>query len=131
MSRNAFKNKSYWQSLKHAWAGLVLTFKNERNFRIQLGCLLSACLLGGYFHISLSEWLSILFAAALVLFAELHNTVIESLVDLHVGEYFHPLAKKCKDVAAAAVLLTAMLALLVGLFIFIPKFWALWEGCKM
>ena len=70
------------------------------------------------------EWLWILLSIALVLAAELFNTALESLANL-VSLEFQPLIKKSKDASAAAVLVVSILALLVGVFIFIPKLWDL------
>jgi diacylglycerol kinase len=63
-------------------------------------------------------------AIAAVLVAEMFNTVVEAIVDLATPEY-HPLARTAKDVAAGAVLLSAILAVVVALFIFVPHLWPL------
>jgi diacylglycerol kinase len=79
--------------------------------------------------VSAAAWLgglptqSILFvlsAVAAVIFAEIVNTAIESLVDLSTRE-FHPLAARCKDMAAGAVLVAALYAAVVGLVVFLPE----------
>ena len=62
--------------------------------------------------------------SALVLSAEAMNTAVEFVVDL-VSPHYHPLAGKAKDVAAAAVLLAAFGAVIIGLIIFLPKIEAL------
>ena len=67
-----------------------------------------------------------LFAITTVLSAEAFNTAIEYLIDL-VSPDYHPLAGKAKDVAAAAVLFTAIGAFFVGLIIFLPKVIALFN----
>jgi len=68
----------------------------------------------------------ILFACiTLVLAAEAFNTAIEFLTDL-VSPDFHPLAKKTKDTAAAAVLICAIGAAIIGLIVFLPYFMTLW-----
>ena len=82
------------------------------------------CRLRLYFKIERTEWLSITLVAALVLSAEAMNTAIEFVVDL-VSPDYHPLAGKAKDVAAAAVLLAAFGAIIVGLIVFVPKIWVL------
>jgi len=66
------------------------------------------------------EWIVVVLCVAVVLSLEAMNTAIEHLTDL-VSPGFHPLAGKTKDVAAAAVLLAAMGAVVVGLLIFLPK----------
>jgi diacylglycerol kinase len=77
-------------------------------------------LAGLYFKIERTEWLVMTLVAALVLSAEAMNTAVEFVVDL-VSPDYHPLAGKAKDVAAAAVLLAAFGAIIVGLIIFLPK----------
>ena len=59
-----------------------------------------------------------------VFMAELFNTVLELCIDLASPEY-HPLAKVAKDMAAGGVLLSAMLSIVIGLFVFGPHLWAL------
>lgn len=66
------------------------------------------------------EWLILVITVALVLTAELLNTVVEVVVDLAVREKLLPDAKLAKDVSAAAVLLLSILAVVVGLILFVP-----------
>lgn len=68
-------------------------------------------------HISKFDWLFVLTAIALVFTAELINTAIEKTVDLAMPDV-HPLAKIAKDAAAAAVLVTAVFAVVVGILVF-------------
>ena len=83
-----------------------------------------AIILGVILRISAVEFALVFVAIAGVLIAELFNTVIELTVDLASPEY-HPLAKRAKDMAAGAVLLSAMLAIVIALFVYIPHLWAL------
>ena len=78
-------------------------------------------LLSWYLNISKNEWLWMLLTIFLVIVMEIWNTVIENVVDLATNKEFHPLAKKAKDMAAAAVLVTASFSVVVGAIIFIPK----------
>lgn len=75
--------------------------------------------MGWFFNITKTEWILSLFCIALVLSLEAINSAIEYLVDLASPD-FHPLAKKSKDIAAAAVLIAAIFALIIGLLIFLP-----------
>lgn len=70
------------------------------------------------FRLPLSSWMLLLLAITLVLTAELLNTAIEATIDL-VSPEIHPLAKKAKDTAAGAVLLTAVFAVITGIYVFI------------
>jgi len=75
---------------------------------------------GVYFNINIVEWLVIVIAIALVVTAECVNTAIECTVDLITQEK-HPLAMHAKDTAAGAVLITSIMAIVIGAIIFIPK----------
>lgn len=108
------------KSFGYAFSGIAHAFKSQFNFRFHLVALLLVCIAGWYFRLSSGEWLWIVAAAGMVLFSELFNTAIEVLVDL-VSPEIHPKAKIIKDVAAAAVLLTALTAIIIGLIVFIPK----------
>jgi diacylglycerol kinase len=55
-----------------------------------------------------------------VVVTEILNTAIEHLTDL-VSPEFHPLAKKTKDAAAGAVLIASIIAVIIGLLVFLPK----------
>jgi len=73
-----------------------------------------------YFQLSAVEWLFILFAVGGVFALELINTAIERTVDLCTKD-FHLLAKQAKDIAAGAVLVYAILSVIIGCIIFLPK----------
>lgn len=81
-------------------------------------------LAGWFFNITTTEWVLCLLCFGLVFGAEMVNTSIENLVDL-VSPQKHELAGKAKDIAAGAVLISALFAAGVGLIIFIPKIWNL------
>ena len=78
---------------------------------------------GLFFSVSTIEWCLLILAIAMVLCAEGMNTAIEFLTDL-ASPNFHELAGKTKDVAAGAVLISAIGAAIIGFIIFLPKIWA-------
>lgn len=104
----------------YAFKGIGYATTTQINFRIHLVAALTASLLGYALHISANEWIWIIFCMALVMSAELINTAIEVLTNLVSPEY-HPLAGHAKDVAAGAVLITAIFSLITGAIIFLPK----------
>jgi diacylglycerol kinase len=106
-------------SFRYAFAGLRYVL-GEPNFRIQLGLFALALIAAGLFRVRPGEWLAIVLVGLAVLLMEMLNTVIESLVDLAAPSY-HPLARTAKDVAAGAVLLSAIAAVIVGIYIFVPR----------
>jgi diacylglycerol kinase len=108
------------KSFGYAFKGIATLFATQINARIHAAVLTGVVVAGFYFKIEKTEWLSITLVAALVLSAEAMNTAVEFVVDL-VSPDYHPLAGKAKDVAAAAVLLAAFGAIVVGLIIFLPR----------
>ncbi len=123
-SRSPGRAHNLLLSFGYAGAGLAYCFRTQRNFRIHVAFALVASLAGLVLGLSWSEWAVLAVTIALVMATEMVNTMVESLVDL-VTEEFHPLAKVAKDVAAGVVLLTAIGAVVVGLFLFLPKILAL------
>lgn len=114
------KGRSLIKSFKNALNGIVFVFRTQRNFKIQLACLLIALIVAVVFELTLFEIAIIVFAGGMVLVGEMMNTGIEKLVDLINPEY-HPLARKAKDVSAGVVLVSSLLAAMLGLLIFIPR----------
>lgn len=108
----------------YAFSGLWYALRTQRNMRVHLLIAVLAIVLGIVLHISAVEFALIFVAITAVFIAEMFNTVFELCVDLASPEY-HPLAKIAKDVAAGAVLLNAMLAIVIGLFVFGPHLLAL------
>ena len=109
------------QSFGFALKGIATLFRTQPNARIHLLAICIVTMAGYLLKVSTSEWCFIVIAFAMVLAAEAFNTAVEFVVDLTSPDY-HPLAGKAKDVAAAAVLITAIGAAIIGLIIFLPKF---------
>ncbi len=104
------------RSFLYAWEGLAYAWRVQRNFRLQAHLGLLALLMALWLGV---DPVPVLLLIALVLSLELLNTALEALADL-ASPVYHPLAKRAKDTAAAAVLLASLLALLVGLYLFLP-----------
>jgi diacylglycerol kinase len=107
-------------SFINAFRGIGIVFKTEKNMRIHLIIATLVVLFGLMLAISPAEWIICLLCMGLVFATEMVNTSIENIVDLVSPEH-HPLAGKAKDIAAGAVLLSAIFAAVAGLIIFIPK----------
>lgn len=114
------KKFKFLKSFNNAANGLVLVFKMERNMKIHFAIAGAVMILGLMFDLNKPEFVNLLTAIAIVLFAEMINTAIEYLVDATIKD-FNPLAKVVKDIAAGAVLLTAFYAAIVGYLIFYDK----------
>ena len=108
-------------SFKYAFEGIITTIKEERNMFIHFLIAIIVVITGVYVRLSLNEWLICLLLFALVFSLELINTAIENTVDL-VTTKKNKEAKLAKDAAAGAVLIAAIFASIIGIIIFLPKF---------
>lgn len=121
MSRNkpSTDKKKPKDPFRPALAGLKVLAIRERNFRIHL--VFTALALAGcfFFNVQPYEWIAVLILIATVLCAEALNTSIEIICD-YINPEWHPMIKQIKDIAAAAVLICALIAVVVGCIIFIP-----------
>lgn len=108
-------------SFKYAFEGIITTIKEERNMFIHFLIAIIVVITGIYVRLSLNEWFICLLLFALVFSLELINTAIENTVDL-VATKKNKKAKIAKDAAAGAVLIAAIFASIIGIIIFLPKF---------
>jgi len=111
-------------SFRHAGRGLWLLISTQSNFRIHLLATAAAIGLAAFLRFVLFEWLILFITIALVLVAEAMNTALERTNDLHQSSP-DPIVRDAKDLAAAAVLLSAIAALIVGTLLFAPRLWHL------
>ena len=114
------KNDNFFEAWGNATNGIIYSATTQRNIRIQLVLAVIVMVLSLFYGLNTAEFLCLLFAVFMVIFAELINTAIETVVDLFVDDYL-PKAKISKDVAAGAVVLAACNALVVGYFIFFKE----------
>ena len=114
-------SKNVLISFRYAFSGIKYTFKNSRNFKIQVFLGFLSLILGSILKFNKSEYLILIATIFSVLILEIFNTSIESLVDLVVKKNFSDLAKIVKDCSAGAVLLASINSVIIGLCLFIPK----------
>lgn len=124
-----------WRKLVHsfdrAFAGVWHAVQTQQNMRIHLGVAASVAVLGIYLKLGSMQWAVLGLTIGFVLVAEMFNTVSEAAMDA-ATPYYHPLVKVAKDVAAGAVLITAIISVAVGLLILGPPLWnkvCVWFGC--
>lgn len=120
MERRRFSWKERGNSFTYAWDGIKAVLRTEHNTWIHLGLTLLAIVLGFVFKISRGEFIALVIVMAMVWVAEIFNTAIEKTMDF-ISKERHPQIKLVKDLSAAAVLITAIAALIVGGMIFIPR----------
>lgn len=114
------KNGSIVNSFKNAFYGLFSLLKTENNAKIHLIATITVLLISSFLPLSVFEWIFIMLAIFLVWIAELFNTSLEYLFNL-VEPNTNPVVKTGKDMSAAAVLLTALFSVIVGVLILLPE----------
>ncbi len=111
-------------SFRYAFSGWWFVIRTQRNAWIHALASVLVFLFASVLQLPLRDWAVLLLAIAMVWMAEFMNTAIEALIDL-VSPQQNPLAKVSKDVAAAAVLITALAAAVIGFLIMGPPLVAL------
>ncbi len=119
-----FSIRARGASFAHAFRGLRFMLQSQHNAWLHVVATLLVCLFGVGFQISTVEWCFAILSMMSVWTAEAFNTAIECVTDLASPE-FHSLAGKAKDVAAAAVLITAIGAAVIAAIVFVPYLYLL------
>jgi diacylglycerol kinase len=120
MNSNRFSLKSRFKSFKFAFDGIKSLLKYEHNSRIHLFVTIVAITLGIMLKIKSYEWCLLIIVIGIVFLTELLNSSLESLAD-NIDPELNEKIRNAKDYSAAAVLIAAIVSLVVGLLIFIPK----------
>ena len=113
------KIKRLYKSFTYAFWGLGKTLKEEQNLQIQSIAGLVVIILGWYFRIEVEEWLILIVVIGLVILMELVNSAVERITDV-LKPRLDSYVKEIKDIMAAAVMLASVIAVTVGLIIFLP-----------
>jgi diacylglycerol kinase (ATP) len=115
-----FSIRSRVKSFRYAIAGIGAFIRREHNARIHLVATVGVVIAARVLSVSLLEAVALALVIGLVWVTEMINTCLERMADL-ISREEHPEIKFIKDLAAGAVLVAAITAVVVGLFIFIPK----------
>ncbi|PYL10468.1 MAG: diacylglycerol kinase [Verrucomicrobia bacterium] len=107
------------RSFRYAIGGIFRMLRCQHNAWIHLVVTAGVIAAGLFFQLSRAEWCWIVLAIAIVWTAEALNTAFEFLADA-ASPSFHPIVRDAKDVAAGAVLITAIAAAVIGAIIFWP-----------
>ena len=110
----------FFRSFRFAAEGIRAALRREQNIRFHFLAALTVLAAGFLTGLSYAEWLVILLCIGGTTALELVNTALERAIDLASPE-IHPLAKEAKDMAAGAVLVFAAASGIIGLLIFLPK----------
>ena len=113
-------NSNFIDAIKNALNGLIYAITTQSNIKKQLVIASIIMILSLFFDFTTTEFLCLVFAIVLVIFSEMCNTAIETLVDLYTDIY-HPKAKIAKDLGAGTVLLMSINSVIVAYFLFFRK----------
>ena len=113
------KNRSFLDSLRHAFDGVKMLLREERNMRIHLVMTVLVIACAVLFGLTKTETAIVISLCAAVICAELFNTAIENAINISTA-VFNMYAKRAKDAAAGAVLIISIGAAVGGLIIFVP-----------
>lgn len=117
-----------FKSFYYAGQGITYSFRTQRNFRIHVGVGVIVLSLGVLLELSFLELAVLGLTCGAVVTLELLNTALEAVVDLTVQQTYHELAKIAKDCAAAAVLVSALVAVFVGGCLLFPPLLSRLQG---
>ena len=112
--------KKFLRGFVFAFSGIAYAFRSQFNIRFHSLAAMLVLIMGFILRLNILEWCIILFCIGSVIAAELINTSLEINVDISSPER-NEKAGQAKDVAAAAVLVTAMMSAVIGTIIFLPK----------
>jgi diacylglycerol kinase len=118
---------SRWRSFGHATRGWIYVLRTQQNTWVHALAAALVILLGLWLGLPARDWAVIILTITMVFAAEFVNTAIEAVVDM-ASPAKHPLAKVGKDVGAAAVLIAALAAIMVGVLILGPPLWEKLQG---
>lgn len=111
--------KRLLKSFKYAHKGFVKTWKEEQNLQIQTIVAILVLVLAFYFGLSRMEWAVIILLIGLVMLMELANSTVERIADV-LKPRINSYVKEIKDISAAAVMISSLVAVIVGIMIFWP-----------
>ena len=118
--KKKYSIKRFFKSFYYAFQGIKTVLKTEQNFLVDIIVSIIVLVLGYFLKLSMIEFAIVILSIGLVVSLELINTSIEYTVDMAMPQV-HPLEKAAKDISGAAVLFSAIVSLIIGLIIYLPK----------
>lgn len=120
MENKKHSKAAIFRKFVYAINGFIISLKEEKSLVVHLSVAVVSLIIGVILQLSPIGWAILILTIGLVISSELMNTAIENVVDT-VTFKFNYTAKKIKDVSAAATLILAVIAICVGLLLFIPR----------
>lgn len=118
--KDGLHNSNFIDACHNAINGIIYATTTQSNIKKQLVIAVIVMILSLFYNLERAEFICLVFAVIAVIFSEMVNTAIETVVDMYTEEY-HPKAKIAKDVAAGGVLIVAFGAVIVAYFLFFKE----------
>lgn len=115
-----YKSQDFINTFRNARKGMRISLKSERNIRVHLAFALLALTTACYLHFSIVKFCIILLTIASVISAEMMNSAIEFALDSVYHNKYSRMVGMAKDIAAGAVMLVTIVAVLIGVLLFVP-----------
>ncbi len=123
-----FKSQGFRNTFKNARKGMRLVLKSERNVRIHLVMAAFVLMFGFLLNFSITKLCILLIAIGMVVSAEMINSALEYSLDAVFHNRYSRLVGMAKDISAGAVMFVTIIAVVIGLLIFIPPIFGLLFG---
>ena len=120
-----YKAGGVFESMGFALRGIFISLKSQLNFRVEVIIAIMGFILALYLRFTYVELAIFVFTVALMLFAEMMNTVNEFIIDAYFGNKYSMLAKMGKDICAGAVFMISCLSVIIGILLFAPKIYSI------
>ena len=118
--KKKFSLRERLRSFKNAFTGLVVLIRLEHNARIHLTILIVVIFAGFMLRITATDWIAVVLVSGMVFASECFNSAVEYLSDVISPEQNESI-KRAKDIAAAGVLISAIISVIIGIIVFLPK----------
>ena len=117
-----YKSQGFINTFRNARKGMRLSLKSERNIRVHFAAAVLALITGYCFHFSTVKFCILLFAIGSVISAEMMNSAIEFTLDSIYHNKYSRMVGMAKDIAAGAVMVVTIIAVMIGVLLFVPPF---------
>ena len=120
-----FKSQGFGNTFKNARKGMRLVLKSERNIRVHFVMAAFVLMMGFLLDFSITKLCILLIAIGMVVSAEMLNSALEYSLDAVFHNRYSKLVGMAKDISAGAVMFVTIIAVVIGLLIFVPRLFSL------
>lgn len=123
-----YKSQGFFNTFKNARKGMRLSLKSEQNIRVHIICGALALALGFALHFSCVKYCILLLTIVMVISSEMLNSAIEFALDSIYHNRYSRMVGMAKDIAAGAVMIVTVVALMIGVLLFVPPIYRIIFG---